>query len=653
MVETHNVDFADENVDGQKIVFFDGELHPYEDVHIGNYDFRFDFNDKKYFSINSDNSANIRIHTEPKINQVWLLLENPELLPLEMRKIGTTERFIYWEIEIPVEMDSFKFSFAGTTENKSGTYFGTSGVANFISPSEKWVFNKNNFLKHEIPDWVFGGVMYQIFPDRFHNSKEELNKDGVVKWGSTPKRLEHQGGDLYGIIEKLDYLDELGVNIIYLNPIFLSTSIHRYDTWDHKKVDPTLGGEEALKELVEKAHKKEMKIILDCSLNHFHPKNYAFQDLIKNGDKSKYLDWFTVYDYPVRLKYRPHLLSNTHKVGWDGDEDQYRTYLEDITFKETGLEVEIVNDEDGPIIEPTFKAWWGVPDMVKVNMESKGARDWALDIVKYWIQEFDIDGWRMDVAKEIDLPFWSEFRNVAKSTKKDVLLFAEIFGDTSLWLQGDKFDSPMNYSFRELMNDYFAHNSITAKEFAEGLVGLYTMYSFEALSCCQNLLSSHDVRRFLNRSDNNIGSLKSAVFLQATFPGVAGIYYGEEVGLNGGDEPSNREAFPWHDEDSWNKDLRNWYKELMNLKSELSALKSGKFELIGYKDSAVAFKRYDGSETLICLINKDSELKEWNINTDSKDIELVWGHKDVDYKKNKIRISNMPSYSALIFKEIS
>ena len=188
---------------------------------------------------------------------------------------------------------------------------------------------------------------------------------------------------------------------------------------------------------------------------------------------------------------------------------------------------------------------------------------------------------------------------------------------------------------------------------AEGLVGLYAMYSFEALSCCQNLLSSHDVRRFLNRSDNNIGSLKSAVFLQATFPGVAGIYYGDEVGLNGGDEPSNREAFPWHDEDSWNKDLRNWYKELMNLKSELSALKSGKFELIGYKDSAVAFKRYDDSETLICLINKDSELKEWNINTDSKDIELVWGHKDVDYEKNKIRISNMPSYSALIFKEIS
>ena len=126
--------------------------------------------------------------------------------------------------------------------------------------------------------------------------------------------------------------------------------------------------------------------------------------------------------------------------------------------------------DDGPIIEPTFKAWWGVPDMVKVDMTSVGARNWALDVGRYWIEEFDIDGWRMDVAKEIDLPFWAEFRNVTKSAKKDVLLFAEIFGDTSLWLQGDKFDSPMNYSFRELMNDYFAHTSISSKEFALSLI---------------------------------------------------------------------------------------------------------------------------------------------------------------------------------------
>jgi len=259
----------------------------------------------------------------------------------------------------------------------------------------------------------------------------------------------------------------------------------------------------------------------------------------------------------------------------------------------------------------------------------------------------------MDVAKEIDLLFWSEFRNVTKSAKKDILLFAEIFGDTSLWLQGDKFDSPMNYSFRELMNDYFAHTSITTKDFAEELVGLYTMYSFEALSSCQNLLSSHDVRRFLNRSENNVDALKSAMFLQATFPGVAGIYYGDEVGLNGGDEPSNREAFPWHDEDSWNNDLRNWVKELMNLKSELGPLKNGKFELIGHSDSVVAYRRYDNSDSVICIINRDSSLKEWKIETDSEDIELIWGHKDIEIKNKKIIIKNLVPYSAAIFKEIN
>ena len=234
----------------------------------------------------------------------------------------------------------------------------------------------------------------------------------------------------------------------------------------------------------------------------------------------------------------------------------------------------------------------------------------------------------------------------------DILLFAEIFGDTSLWLQGDKFDSPMNYSFRELMNDYFAHTSISSKEFAEELVGLYTMYSFEALSSCQNLLSSHDVRRFLNRSENNVGALKAAMFMQATFPGVAGIYYGDEIGLNGGDEPSNREAFPWHDESSWDKDLRQWAKDLMNLKSQLTPLKKGKFELIGYSESAVAFRRYFESESLICVINRDSLLKEWKIETDSNEIEFIWGHEEVKYKNNEIVIKNLAPYSGVIFKEI-
>ena len=141
-------------------------------------------------------------------------------------------------------------------------------------------------------------------------------------------------------------------------------------------------------------------------------------------------------------------------VGWDGNEEEYKRYL-DKTFKETKVPVEIKED-DGPIVEPSFKAWWGVPDMPKVNFENKQARKWALDVTKYWIENFDIDGWRMDVAKELDFSFWKDFRDIAYGTKEDVLLISEIFGDTSQWLQGDRFDGTMNYSFRETMTDYFA-----------------------------------------------------------------------------------------------------------------------------------------------------------------------------------------------------
>ena len=155
-------------------------------------------------------------------------------------------------------------------------------------------------------------------------------------------------------------------NILYLNPIFLSGSTHKYDSWDHFKVDESFGGDAAFKKLIEEAHKKNMKVVIDCSLNHVHPRHFAFQDLITNGDKSEYKDWFTVYDYPVRIQHRPHLYSNTYKVGWDGNAEEYKTYLEK-TFEETKVPVEI-KDDDGPIIEPSYKAWWGVPDMTKVNL---------------------------------------------------------------------------------------------------------------------------------------------------------------------------------------------------------------------------------------------------------------------------------------------
>ena len=341
MVEKHAPEFIDEG-EKQKIDFFEG------DVHLGHYDFRFDFNDKKYFSISQDGTGRIRVHSQTNIKKLWVLLEDEDFRPIELRNYAKTERFIFWGTQVEFRSDIAKFSFAATTDDNLNIYIGSSGVANFISPSEKWIYNSQTFPRHTIPDWVYGGVMYQIFPDRFSNSDDSLNPDGTVEWGLPPTRLDFQGGDLYGVINNLSHIESLGVNIIYLNPIFLSSSTHKYDAWDHFKVDPVLGGDDALKKLIDECHNRNIKVVLDCSLNHVHPRHFAFQDIVEKGEKSKYKDWFTVFDYPVRFIHRPHLYSNTYKVGWDGNEEEYKRYL-DKTFKETKVPVEI-REDDGPIV---------------------------------------------------------------------------------------------------------------------------------------------------------------------------------------------------------------------------------------------------------------------------------------------------------------
>ena len=642
MVEEHSPEFIDAG-ERQKIDFFEG------DVHLGHYDFRFDFNDKKHFSISQDGTGRFRVHTEKNISKLWLLLEDEDFRPVELRKYAETDRFVFWGVQVEFRANVAKFSFAATTEDNLNLYLGTSGIANFISPSEKWIYDSSIYQRHSIPDWVYGSVMYQVFPERFANGRSEINPENTVEWGSVPTRLDFQGGDLYGVIDKLDHIESLGVNILYLNPIFLSGSTHKYDSWDHFKVDPTLGGDDGLRDLISNCHNRNIKVILDCSLNHVHPRHFAFQDIVKNGENSEYKNWFTIFDYPVRLIHRPHLYANTYKVGWDGNEEEYKRYLEK-TFEETKVPVE-VRDDDGPIVEPSYKAWWGVPDMPKVNFESKEARQWALDVTKHWIENFDIDGWRMDVAKELDFSFWKEFRDIAHKANKDTLLISEIFGDTSQWLQGDRFDGTMNYSFREAMTDYFATKRINNKEFADSLANLYSMYSFEALSSCQNLLSSHDVKRFLNRCGNEEDGILGAIFLQATFPGIAGIYYGDEIGLGGADDPFNREPFPWHNEESWNSTILDYTKKLMNIKKSSSIFKYGRFELLDDNEQFVAFRRILKDESMLCIINRSKSNDDFNIISNAHSVNVIHGDCAANLDQGMIRITKNAGNIGIILHE--
>ena len=288
--------------------------------------------------------------------------------------------------------------------------------------------------------------------------------------------------------------------------------------------------------------------------------------------------------------------------------------------------------------------------MPKINYSCEDARKWALDVTAFWIDNFNIDGWRMDVAKEIDLLFWKDFRKTAKDSNQNVLLFSEIFGDTSQWLQGDMFDGTMNYSFRESMVDYFATKRMSISEFSDSLANLYFMYSFKALSSCQNLLSSHDVKRFLNRC-SDVSSIYGPIFMQATFPGIAGIYYGDEIGLGGADDPFNREPFPWESEDKWNKDLLKFTSELMNIKTSQPILRYGNFEMVTYDDNYVIFRRVLNDESLLCIVNRDLNNKDIELNTNAHSVDIVYGDCTIQLDSGKLKITDIADNFGLIIKE--
>ena len=218
-------------------------------------------------------------------------------------------------------------------------------------------------------------------------------------------------------------------------------------------------------------------------------------------------------------------------------------------------------------------------------------------------------------------------------------------------LQGERFDGTMNYSIRETMTDYFATKRIDNKEFANSLANLYSMYSFEALSSCQNLLSSHDVKRFLNRCGANTDGMFGAVFLQATFPGIAGIYYGDEIGLGGADDPFNREPFPWESEDKWNKDLLNFTSELMNIKTSQPILRYGNFEMVTYDDNYVIFRRVLNDESLLCIVNRDLNNKDIELNTNAHSVDTVYGDCTIELDSGKLKITDIADNFGLIIKE--
>ena len=552
------------------------------------WDIRFDAGDVAHLEHLSDGSFRLRVWTQPELVDGSVVVRISDgVTEFPMESVATGRQTIH-EVIVGPYADGAEFSLAFRTADARPVYFTPGGVAVAIERIDRWEMNPS-VPTVDVPDWAVGAVMYQIFPERFANGDRGNDPVGTVPWGSEPEPTQFQGGDLAGVADRLEYLEWLGVDVLYLNPIFTSPSNHKYDTVDYRTVDPAFGGDAALLDLVSQAHSRDIRVILDASFNHVHPRFFAFQDLVKNGGNSEFADWFVVSKYPLRVGVRRHQLGPRHWM------QRWLSRWE----SEVGLPLEDVSGP-GPTIEPSYEAWYNVPSMPRLNLASQGARAYVLGIADYWLREFDVDGWRMDVARYVDPDFWPDFRAAAKAAKPDAYLISEVMGDASDWLQGDSFDGTMNYTFRSLCLRFLADEAIDGPGFLDEAARTIHQYSWPATLTSQNLIGSHDTPRFLTEAGGESWRLVLATVLQMTIPGMPGIYYGDEMGLDGGEDPGCRKAFPWN-LDPADSLVATTIAALSTLRRSRSELVDGLWRPVSASRHLAVFERVGNRRTLVAI----------------------------------------------------
>ncbi len=568
------------------------------------WDYRFDAGNRAHLDVRPDGLGRVRIWTEPGLSDGRLVVRAGNLVESQrLVAMAATRRFTFWETEY-ADLANAEFTFAFRSPAGRAVYIVPSGVTNAVERIDRFIAPESDGFA--TPEWAHGAVIYQIFPDRFARAAPPA--EGLATWGGPPHSREFQGGDLDGIASKLDHLDELGVDMLYLNPIFASPSNHRYDTVDYYSVDPMLGGTAALDRLIEQVHRRNIRIILDASFNHVHPHFFAFEDLLARGQDSAYRDWFVVHDWPLQVRYRP------EHGSWVNEWVPYWR-------RQLGVPIRRARTR-GPVVEPTYDAWYGVPSMPRVNLANADARSYMLDVARYWVEEHDIDGWRMDVARYVDPDFWDDFRNVVKSAKSDAYLIGEIMGDASAWLTGGRFDATMNYTFRDLALAFLAHDQIDGPTALDGLTRLWGQHSWEVTLANQNLLDSHDTSRFLTEAGGDQARLELAVLLQMTYPGAPGIYYGNEVGLEGGEDPACRAAFPWDIAPERHPMFRT-FADLAALRRDNPCLRHGSWRPLGAGNGWLAYMRELNGDRLATIINRSRRPATVELPRTAK--RVLWG----------------------------
>lgn len=446
--------------------------------------------------------------------------EKRQKVPMEIKY--TDRLYHYYEIHLrlsdvrlayifQIEDDNqiYYFSEDGLTES----YCFEEGFYNFFQLS---YINANDLMP--VVDWMKQATFYQIFVDRFYMGNQTKDTSYInMKWEDKPTPKSFAGGDLRGIIEKLDYLEGLGITAIYLTPIFQSISNHKYDTIDYMTIDSQFGTKEDFAELVRGAHARGIRIVLDAVFNHCSMQMRQFMDVLERGRASRFYDWFVIHgDFP------------------DPDACNYECFA-------------------------------ACNYMPKLNTANEEVQDFLIQIAVYWIREFDIDGWRLDVSDEVSHVFWRKFRQAVKKEKADAVIIGENWHDAYPYLQGDQYDSIMNYAYTKACLDYFARGTFDAVQMADKLNSNLMRNNEQVNSMMLNLLDSHDTHRFFTEIKKDKDKLLAAIALTMVFPGAPCVYYGTEICMEGGYDPDSRRGFCW-DEDAWDKDVHAKIKELIHLR---------------------------------------------------------------------------------------
>ena len=525
----------------------------------------------------------------------------------EMKLKTSSEVNDFFETTIELEDPRFRYHFL-LDDGENKRWYNEKGFSKNRPRGGKSGFFQYSLISNDDlldrPDWLDEAVVYQIFPERFNNGNSDLDPANLKNWGDLPKRDSFFGGDLQGIYEKLDYLKDLGVNTIYLTPIFESLSNHKYNIDDYLKIDEHFGDEEIFEKLVNKAHDKDMKIILDAVFNHSGFNFFAFEDLRKRGENSKYKDWYIYDSLP--------------------------------------LQTEI------PVNYETFAR--NIPNLPKLNTANKEVQDYLLKVTEYWMKNFDIDGWRLDVADEVDSSFWRRFRKKVKSLDKDAYIIGEVWHSGMKWLQGNQFDAIMNYSFTEAVIDFIAKDKIGPSEFDNRLALNRMNYREDITNSLLNLLDSHDTPRILRHCNEDKDKMKLAVLFQMTYPGVPMVLYGDELGLTGGDDPDSRRCMPW-DDDKADYDLRAYYKKLIKIRKNNKILQKGEFEsfVINEAKNIYSFKRKLEDREVIVIINNNPEKREICLRSQNKNYIDLLTNKNYKNNDEKIKLVLKP-YQGMILE---